>query len=415
MSLLFCTGFDELPDATYPDDTSGMWLANVVDLSTMFYFFNPAMFTLPGCAGRLAAGYKGGKCLKLVLSWLNQEEEEYLDTSLASDPSVWAVHESDTLIVGFHYKADSIVAYCPENGTYTSEGPRNRNIVRMIGNNQEVCLLEVFINQQGRICVYRDGSMGGVMVSDVVFVPGRWYHFELKTVGGEHGSWELRINGTTLLSETDVDMRYNDYYTCPRAIGFTSYWDQAHYYDNLYMMDGEGTAFNDFLGPTRISASRPAGDSTTNEWLRMLNYEEDVDPSDHYTYVDETQYEWGFPFPDSRLVQTDVPGAIELFTYGASVSEFDAIHGVVVTPYGWEDLDWNEEEGVSYGPGIQGVVAEDAATVASEASYFSDHGFNGEAPIFFVFPEKPGGGAWSATDFDGEAHSLAFGFQMATE
>lgn len=98
---------------------------------------------------------------------------------------------------------------------------------------------------------------------------GGWFFIELKVDVRTVGSWELRVNNAVLAKDDGpVDCA---------ASGLDG-WDKivlkpnkprttGHFYiDDLYILDGDGSDLNDFLGPVVVEMIHPVADGYSSEW-----------------------------------------------------------------------------------------------------------------------------------------------------
>lgn len=174
---------------------------------------------------------------------------------------------SSTVIVGFAFSTGSIPA--------TSVFLRLRD--------SATTHLDLRIDTSKAILVTRNGTTLGTTTENLL--ENTWYYLELKaTIHDTTGSYELRINGVSVLSGTDVDTRNGaNAYVNQLSLGTPSLTGNAFIFkfDDVYLLDTSGSTNNDFLGDVRVDALFPTADGTYTQWTPSAG-------SDHYALVDET-------------------------------------------------------------------------------------------------------------------------------
>ena len=85
----------------------------------------------------------------------------------------------------------------------------------------------------------------------------QWYYVEFKaTIDATNGSYEVRLNGATILSATGVNTQ-NTANAWADEVGFGG--DGTTEGDDFYICDGTGAKNNDFLGDVEVVTLMPAG------------------------------------------------------------------------------------------------------------------------------------------------------------
>ncbi len=150
------------------------------------------------------------------------------------------------------------------------------------------------IRTDGEINVYRYDTLLGTTSGANIGV-GAWRYIEVKVVSHDTtGSVVVKVDRDTKLSLTNIDTKVstNEYHTTFRFTGVAggSGSSRAVRIDDLYCLDGSGSANNNFLGNVRVDTIRPdaAGDSTQLTPSAGSNYEcvdEEVCDDDS-TYVE---------------------------------------------------------------------------------------------------------------------------------
>ncbi len=178
----------------------------------------------------------------------------------------------------------------------------------------------------------RRGNITLVATSDPIFSANMgWFYLEVKfRIHDTLGSFEFKIDGTTVWSETSVDTRF--------STGGT-YWDSISwslasmapftYLDDVYVVDGSGSINNDFLGDTVVQTINPSSDGDSSTWTPSSG-------TNHSALVDEAQ-SMTDALAETDYVTGDATGEKDLFEYenlaSPGLADATAIHGVQVTNY----------------------------------------------------------------------------------
>jgi len=154
-----------------------------------------------------------------------------------------------------------------------------------------------------------------------------WWYLELKTLlHASAGTYELRIDGTSVLSATGVATISSGAATWTRArIG--SVWTGAlpTFFDDFYVCDGSGATRNDWLGPQKVeSVLAIPGAGTHQAWTPLSG-------TDHGAMVDEAA-------PDGDTTYNAASAAVKDSYLHAALTLTGAINGVQLNPY-WRKTD----------------------------------------------------------------------------
>lgn len=120
--------------------------------------------------------------------------------------------------------------------------------------------VSIDINPAGTLSLYRGSAAGTLLgTSSTALSINTYYYVELKVVvHATTGTYEIRLNGTNILSGTGANtagsgvaqwtgVQIGRNYS---GAGAATIQD----FDDLYVCDGSGTVNNDFLGPIRVKA-----------------------------------------------------------------------------------------------------------------------------------------------------------------
>jgi hypothetical protein len=116
----------------------------------------------------------------------------------------------------------------------------------------------------GALTIARGGTV--IATSAAVLSTGIWHYLELKvTIDPTAGSYELRLNGETILSATGVDTAESaNAYADKFAIGQSSITTGYVSFDDIYVLNNAGTFNNDFLGDVAVFTRYPTSDEAVS-------------------------------------------------------------------------------------------------------------------------------------------------------
>jgi hypothetical protein len=135
------------------------------------------------------------------------------------------------------------------------------------------------LTSAGELAVYRGTTVLGT-TSGLGLQINTWYYVELKVLCNDTtGTYEVHVGGVSVLSATGVDTKAgsNAYHTTFWIFGYGSLCNP--YFDDLYCLDGSGSANNDFLGNMRVVTLRPNSDGDSSQFTPSAG--------SNYTCVDE--------------------------------------------------------------------------------------------------------------------------------
>lgn len=196
---------------------------------------------------------------------------------------------------------------------YTSAATTSITIVQFLDGTTIQC--DVRINANRTFSVTRNGT---VLATSVDVMPlGAFNYIEFKaTIDNTVGSYELRLNGVTILSGTGVDTQTTvNSYANSVKFGGSTFGIPEYQLDDLYIFDGTGTHNNDFAGDVVIGAysANAAGDLT--EW--------DPSAGSNYQCIDEMPSNG-----DSDYISTNVIGERDLFNFSSLSGAATSILGI---------------------------------------------------------------------------------------
>lgn len=159
----------------------------------------------------------------------------------------------------------------------------------------------VNIDPSGRLVVT---CPAGTYVGTHVLSLGAYNYIELKaTINNTTGSFELRLNGATELSQVNIDTQATanasaDTVALMQVTGVSGSFD----YDDFYICDSTGTQNNDFLGDIRVTVIFPSAAGNYSQWTPLVGL--------NYTDVDESS-----PNDDTDYVSSSTVGQIDTYTF----------------------------------------------------------------------------------------------------
>lgn len=245
----------------------------------------------------------------------------------------------------------------------------------------------------GEFRVYRGtfaaqlGSSGFYTVNQ-----GVWNYIEFQgTIHNSTGSYEVRINGTTVLSGSGLDTQATGNASA-NVIGVGEQTGNNSYslwFDDLYVCDGTGgSPYDDFLGDVRVDALYPDGNGNSSQFVGS-----DGNSVDNYLLVDEVT-----PNDDTDYVESSTIGNKDTYTYSNLVPTSGTVYGVQVLPW-VRKTDAGTKEFCSIAR-LAGTEEDSATkTLSTSYQYLPD-----------IRITKPGGGAWSVSDIN----STEFGQKVIT-
>ena len=194
------------------------------------------------------------------------------------------------------------------------KSPANQEIYRIYEGG--VLHIVFKVDATGHVIIQRYATV--LATSEGTWDWNNWHYVEVKvTVHDTAGAFEVRVDGVTAISGTDVDTRYGG---TTGICNILQLRGSACYHDDLYVCDSSGATCNDFLGPVRVLQLLPnaAGDDT------------DFTPStgSNYQNVDESPT----PDGDTTYNASATSGHRDLYNLSALTAQMAAgtVYGVRV-------------------------------------------------------------------------------------
>lgn len=154
--------------------------------------------------------------------------------------------------------------------------------------------MRVGADADGALRVYLGGAELQRSVPSIIN-PRRWHWLEFKVVcDNTTGSYELKVDGVSILSASGVDTQSNlAYYDQVMLSGVDISSAETPRFDDFFVMDSTGGVYDDFIGQRRIDVIIPDDDTATVDWTTSSGSNhwelvDDLDPDDDTTYVEDT-------------------------------------------------------------------------------------------------------------------------------
>ena len=231
---------------------------------------------------QLADGRSGGYSLKGAFSYPTSSQYFHYVVPAADVPT------NDTWIVGMAVK-------------FASSFPDTKEIL-ILGRltSSTYHSFSIKVRNDGRISAYGGGGSFLETTSAPVLALDGWHYIEAKVVCHDTaGSYEVRVDGQTILSGTDVDTRGGG---DTRFVRF-QFAKSTQYLDDIYICNIDGTKNNDFLGRVVIEGIFPNADGDSNDWTPASG-------TDNYAMVDDNPAD-----DDTSYVESNTADAEDLYAY----------------------------------------------------------------------------------------------------
>jgi hypothetical protein len=137
------------------------------------------------------------------------------------------------------------------------------------------------------------------------FVNNQWNYVEIKINVSETGSFDMRVNGAPVISQSGDFRRGTDVIGSLFLGGHDDYGQIA----DLIIMDSSGTQFNDFLGEFRTEISIPNGNGTTVAWTPTSG--------SNFTNIDDAVAAYD---DDTTVISSSVADQVNLATHAATAA-----------------------------------------------------------------------------------------------
>lgn len=179
--------------------------------------------------------------------------------------------------------------------------------------------ITVTFGPSGEIYVRRGNAGGTILLqSDPGLISTNiWYYIELKaTLSDTVGTAEVKVNGASVIAGTGLDTKNAGTATVFDTVRLTGCNNNSDTrYDDFYLLNGDGTSPNDYLGDSKVELLLPTSDGTTTDWSLSTG-------TTHWELVDET------PPNTTDYVFSNVDGEIDLVNIADLSTATATVHGV---------------------------------------------------------------------------------------
>jgi len=240
--------------------------------------------------------------------------------------------------------------------------------------------------EAGLSCITGDGDLVAATPPNVIF-PGVWQYLEcMYTPGAVAGSLQVKIDGAVVINVTSGKTQNAAYAGSVNSLAMMNP-DAANpvRYDDLYICDQTGDAFNTYLGDCVVHAIFPDADAGPNAMAQTGG------SVGHYTAVDEQA-----PDGDASYLSSSTSGQQEMFALSTFPNDIIDVLAMGVNVRARKETAGyaNYEASV-----VVGGTEADGPAIPTNLNYET---------VQTLFPVPPGGGAWTTTI----AQSAVIGFKL---
>jgi hypothetical protein len=176
--------------------------------------------------------------------------------------------------------------------------------------------MNIKLNPDGTLTIENNVTDLGTTTSSLTI--NTWYYIEFKVLtNNTTGTAEIKVNGTSWLALTNQDTQpgTNAYHT---AFQFQPPFGVTTLYDDVYFLDGSGSANNDFLGNRKVLALDPDSAGDTTQWTPSAG--------SNYQNVDDG----ALCDEDTTYNETSTSTDQDLYNYDALPSTVTQVHGLQI-------------------------------------------------------------------------------------
>lgn len=237
------------------------------------------------------------------------------------------------------------------------------------------------------------GTVLGASATGVILGTSVWQYLEAKvTLHDTTGSAEVKVDGTTVLTLTNVDTKNAGTKTVFDTIGADAVTAGGSL-DDFYCCNASGTTNNDFLGPVKIEVLQPSADGASSGLTNSAGTS-----VSNYTYVDD---------PTPAMSTGDYVGGVapakDTYTFGNSTQTPTTlwVKGVVLHAQA------AKVDATAAGLNVIARLSGTEVTATPVNTPLSG-AFSTTIRLYWnVYETKPGGGVWTVAD----VNAAEFGIQ----
>ena len=175
----------------------------------------------------------------------------------------------------------------------------------------------VQLQSDGKIAARR-GTTTLATTAAAHVVLNTWVYIEMKVSVAEAGSYDIQVNGVSVLSNGSVDTRAgttNNYGNRVRMYGPVGGAGTGHFYDDFYVCDATGSVNNNFLGDRRVITIFPNADTADEDFALSTG-------SDSFALLDDNGLD-----DDTTYVESGTVTDRDLFDF-ESIGSLANINGI---------------------------------------------------------------------------------------
>lgn len=208
-----------------------------------------------------------------------------------------------TLIVGAAIRWDS-------SG---STSPAASSILRCTTSSSATIHWQISIGMGGNLYIFSAGGSTLVGTVQGAIQHDAWHYLEVKVAQDNSGSMTIKIDGVQVFTISATDFQN-------ASATFESVWFGGNhdnfYWEDVIIMDGSGSTFNDFMGDMRFECAVPDADGSVLNWTASAGTRVSCIDDALAAYNDDTDY-----------ISSNVTDDVNLASHGTiSATNQTAVH-----------------------------------------------------------------------------------------
>ena len=358
MALIFMDGFDWFP--------TGLNGTNMGDRVSRLW---------PGTAFNSSDGSEtGARGAGTSVSWNNSTlGGRELKTRTDLRP---LSHANNEIYVGFYYK------------TPAASWIGNRDLLQIYSDTiSDAQSVGLYTNSGNSTLDVRRGTsnVGTAVVTGMTL--DTWHHIEVYFNMLDSGQCIIRVDGVEVYDSGVADFQPSGDSTKTWQHVRLGQWGTQSNIDDVFIMDGSGTDFNDFIGPQYIETLFPDGDGNSTDWTDSASA-----GTNYYQMIDETDVDDDTTYLSSSTSTDETLSTMENATLTSDAPKAVSHHVDIRVDVGSTDVTLSARG--------------DSTTVQSSSFTISDTDYYQEFVIHEVNPIDSS--AWTTADFD----AMEFGVKI---
>jgi len=214
--------------------------------------------------------------------------------TVGATATTYTMEADDIWIVGMHFRGSGVLD--------------DSEFLSFMNGSNEVLTLTIAHVSDRIVFTVRLGDLTGTVLDTFALkaesADFQHLEFKVKIAQARSGYWEARVNGVQIARQENISTSGTGDLTVD-TIRFTLTHDTGGEIAiaNLFILNGNGTELNDFLGEQIIESKHPIADVVA-DWATLTG-------PDHFAMVDEPNA----PDDDTSYIQADNPGSTDTFTF----------------------------------------------------------------------------------------------------